>query len=49
MRFILLVAIILSPAALLAQSVTDPNLKVEKWATGLQNPTGITFLPSGQC
>ena len=48
MRFILLVAIFLSPAPLLAQSVTDPNLKVEKWATGLQNPTGITFLPSGQ-
>ncbi len=32
----------------LAQSLTDPNLKIQTWATGLSLPTGMTFLPDGR-
>src|SRR6478752_6780534 len=31
-----------------AQSVNDLNLKVQKWATGLDKPTGMAFLPDGR-
>jgi len=34
--------------SLFAQSVNDPNLKVQKWATGLEKPTGMSFLPDGR-
>src|SRR5438876_9730865 len=44
----LIIAILLSVALARAQSVNDPNLKVQKWATGLQLPTGMTFLPDGR-
>src|SRR5581483_4542684 len=32
----------------LSQTVDDPTLKVQKWATGLAHPTGIQFLPDGR-
>ncbi|HEX3356216.1 MAG TPA: PQQ-dependent sugar dehydrogenase [Tepidisphaeraceae bacterium] len=45
---LIIVAIALSARFTLAQTVTDPNLKVQTWATGLTHPTGMTFLPDGR-
>ncbi len=44
---LVLLALFLVPE-LVAQTVDDPNLKVQKWATGLSLPTGIQFLPDGR-
>ena len=48
MRYFILILIALSARAILAQAVVDPSLKVQKWTTGLDHPTGIQFLPDGQ-
>src|SRR6266576_1586492 len=32
----------------LAQTVNDPNLVVQQWATGFDHPTGMAFLPDGR-
>jgi glucose/arabinose dehydrogenase len=31
----------------LAQTVVDPNLKVQTWVRGLDNPTGVAFVDNG--
>ena len=34
-------------AATFAQTVNDPNLKVQRWAKGLDQPTGVAFVDNG--
>ena len=35
-------------AHVLAQTVNDPNLVVQQWASGFNHPTGMAFLPDGR-
>jgi aldose sugar dehydrogenase len=46
-RLVVVLCLLLSRASF-AQTVNDPNLKVQKWTSGLTRPTGITFLPDGR-
>jgi glucose/arabinose dehydrogenase len=48
MRLIVVALVLLLAGSAFAQSVNDPGLKVQKWATGLSLPTGIQFLPDGR-
>src|SRR5438874_10936243 len=35
------------PMAACAQAVTDPNLKLQTWVSGLDQPTGAAFVDNG--
>src|SRR5439155_22188197 len=49
LAFILALALMLSAAAVTAraQTVVDPNLKVQRWVKGLDEPTGVAFVDNG--
>src|SRR5438034_8986179 len=40
-----LLLLLVAPAV--AQTVVDPNLKVQRWVGGLDQPTGVAFVDNG--
>src|SRR4051812_43407658 len=44
MKLLTLIAVSLLSSLTLAATVVDPNLKVQTWVRGLNNPTGIAYL-----
>src|SRR3954469_22048234 len=44
---LLLVVLLSRSSPSLAQTVVDPNLRVQTWAKGLDQPTGVAFVDNG--
>jgi glucose/arabinose dehydrogenase len=47
MRNAILAALLVIVPPAVAQTVVDPNLKVQRWVRGLDQPTGIAFVDNG--
>src|SRR2546430_13535779 len=47
MRKAILTVLLLLVQPTLAQTVVDPNLRVQRWVKGLDQPTGVAFVDNG--
>src|SRR4051812_20646283 len=45
--FLLAATVVIFARSAVAQSVVDPNLKVQTWVRGLDQPTGVAFVDHG--
>src|SRR5437764_14092178 len=46
-RVTVILFLFFTSCAAIAQTVNDPNLKVQRWVKGLDQPTGVAFVDNG--